>query len=105
MRSVGPTVFSVTSGIGTPARLASSKKMYCSSAVRPLPAVLLRPADTEPTVGTHLLHDLAVRLATRLTLGEVGAALRGHQAGEVLPQLLLERSLLWCEIDQHSPGL
>ncbi len=35
--SVGPTVLSVTSGIGTPAVLASSKKMYCSSGERSWP--------------------------------------------------------------------
>ena len=32
---VGPTVLSVTRGIGTPAVLASSKNTYCSSGERP----------------------------------------------------------------------
>ena len=57
--SVGPTVLSVTSGIGALTRCASSKKMNCSSAVNPRPPYSLgQPTPSRlaaPSARTHSL--------------------------------------------------
>ena len=67
-----------------------------------LPAVLLRPADAELAVASHLADQLAVRLAAGLAALELGPALGRHQRREVLAQLLLERALLGRQVDVHG---
>jgi hypothetical protein len=59
--------------------------------------VLRGPAQGQPAVAAELADDGAVRLPVAVVaagLGEAAAHLRGHQAGEILPELPAEQVLL-----------
>jgi hypothetical protein len=59
---VGPTVLMVNMGTGAPARIDSSKKMYCSMAERPWPPYSVgHPMPSQPSA--------AICLTTRRMLG------------------------------------
>ena len=100
--SVGPTVFSVTNGSGAFTRRASSPKMYCSSAVRPLPpystghATPSRPASPsafrQSVIGGAALHEP----------GHRGAALGRHDRLEALPVVLAEPLLFGGVVEVHQ---
>ena len=70
-----------------------------------LAAVLDRPADAEPAVLGHLLHDLAVHGATAVLDHEGVADLVGEQLVVVGRQLGAERLLLGRVGDVHGAKL
>src|SRR5262249_15245150 len=67
-----------------------------------LAAVLLGPADTEPTVGAHLLERAHVLRAAALAGGELGLVRGRDDFAEVGADLLLQRAMLGRQVDEHG---
>ena len=83
---VGPTVLMVSMGTGAPARIDSSKKMYCSMAERPGPR-------TRWAIRCPASRPAAICLTTRRMsgpipwlVGQLGLHLGGEQVGVVVAQ-------------------
>ena len=99
---VGPTVLMVSMGTGAPARIDSSKKMYCSMAERPWPPYSVgHPMPSQPSVG-HLLDHPPHVGTDAVAVGQLGLHLGGEQVGVVLAQPVPERLLFLGVADLHG---
>jgi hypothetical protein len=96
-------VFSVTNGIGAPARPRLLEPDQLLDRGASLAAVFLRPADAEPAVAAHLADQLLVQRAG-LESVQLRAQLGSDQLGEVGAQLGAQRLLLRVVIDVHEGG-
>src|SRR5262249_9361561 len=70
-----------------------------------LAAILAGPTEAELAVLAPLAHEVAVRGTARLPTPELGAPLPGHEPGEVVAQLGLQRALLGRQIDVHEASV
>ena len=102
---VGPTVLMVSIGTGAPARIDSSKKMNCSTGVKPRPPHSLgQPTPSQPS---SPIWRTTWRLAspTPPEPVQLGPHLRRQQLLVVGAHLLAESLLFLGEPDVHAPHL
>ena len=92
-------------GTGAPARIDSSKNTNCSIGREALAAPLLRPADSGPAVGRHLLPDVLRHLADALALAQVVLDLGREELVVVRAQLVAQRLVLLRQPDVHTGPL
>jgi hypothetical protein len=115
-QQVGPLLGGAVPGDGRPDRVDGQERhrhpghgrlVGEDELVDPGPAaatVLDRPAQRQPAVPAQPAHHRAIGLAVAVfavVVGERGAQLRRHQAGEVRPQLLAKLLLLRCVSHVH----
>ena len=101
---MGPTVLTVISGSGARAPgLVPEDELVDGPAA--LPPVLLRPAEGEPAVPTHVAHRFAEGGPTELVPLVVEALPQvevGEELGVVGAQLSAQRLLFGGEVDVHG---
>ena len=90
--SVGPTLFRVSSGSGTPAQCDSSTKIIWSMGPRAWPPYSTGQPESQPTVLAHAADVVGVGGSLR-----VGGLDLLHQGLKVPPELVLQTPLLCRE--------
>lgn len=101
---VGPTVLSAISGSGTAGLCRLVEEDELLDRRHAPPAVLARPAHTQPAVSAQSSDGVAVE---PLLLGGLGVAfvrVRRHEPGEVLPQLRAQLLLFGGVFEVHGPS-
>jgi hypothetical protein len=96
---VGPTVLMVSIGTGAH-RLVEEDELLD---LRPaLAAVLLGPADAEPAVGAHALHDRAHGGADAVAVVQLLADLRRQELRVVRAEVAAQGFLFFAVADVHA---
>src|SRR6202012_1150585 len=103
---VGPTVLSVTSGIGALTRLASSAKMNCSIAEKPRPPNSLgQPTPRRSAAASaRRPHAVAYRGAALHPLADGSLPLRRHHPLHGRANLVAQLLLFGGVVESHRSG-